>query len=552
MHRARQHCSKTLLAPLSEVPEAPACGAFRRRIDAWTAGELSEEEATEVAAHVSNCEWCHETRERSDVIRSAWALVPFLAWSVRLPALDSGVGPSLHHPPARPSRLRLRPGRPDLRSDHSRLRRHDRLRRSIQRRRALLGESAHHATVAALALALAGAGSYGLAFLGTNTGPPHSFLRRTARLKSSSVPLAPTGARPEVTTARSAGSGPSSKPTLSLGRWADVPSPTTATLNSVSCVPVTTSSGTTTSYCYAVGDNGTILFSDDGGLAWTSEASPTRADLRGISCYQLSIAGLHVPVACWAVGDNGTILFEKNGLAWVATSTTPATTQPFEAVACQANGQRCWAVGFAVAAEFDSSLFPSTGWGLITILGPPGTQCGPGGPQNACLRGVALGNTDEHFAVGGGGNIFAQFDYHGQSWSNQLSLGAGYFTSIACFPGTLAGRSRCITVGSDASLVRDRIELTSNSGSSWLPAASPAEASLPVLRGVAVLHYSTALAFSVGDGGTILRTLDAGTTWSRETSPTKAGLEAVSCPNTSSPRLVCVAVGQGGTVLVLS
>ena len=87
VHRARQHCSRTLLAPLAEVPQQPGCARVRERIDAWAAGELSGEEADEVRDHLASCELCQQVHERADLIRSAWGLVPFLGAPVR-PSLE--------------------------------------------------------------------------------------------------------------------------------------------------------------------------------------------------------------------------------------------------------------------------------------------------------------------------------------------------------------------------------------------------------------------------------------------------------------------------------
>ena len=731
VHRARQHCSRTLLAPLAEVPEEPGCSRVRERIDAWAAGELSAEEADEVRGHLASCELCQQVHERADLIRSAWALVPFLGVSVH---------PSLGFQPPPPERSPgSSSGRPRAGLRHGGARR---AWRSLKLRRALLGESARHGTTAILAVALLGAGTYGVVALAANGGrhrvastaprvvkrtghspapppqparpvvgvhagtpgpiPPAFSWPYTATASASSIPslvvgrtydlivldnltmedigsgpvgaallhvrvspspyrclngavinvfrldgrlflhdgdqgpmctygtfeLAPASivspSEVPVITATSpspaspgavlslAGrrlgtsglvqligysattSGPTYRPGLvtygpgqarvrlpaslparpydvlvvtgagaaatALVRvvpaptgWQQEPSPTRATLNAVSCVPGATPAGATTTYCYAVGDSGTILFSGNAGRSFVSQASPTTADLRGVSCFHLAGPGLRVPLACWAVGDGGTVLFEKNGLGWRKAGTSPATTRPFEAVACQADGLRCWAVGEAVAAELDPAL-PGTGWSLITILGPAGSECGPGGPQNACLNGVALAGTDEHFAVGGGGNVYAQFDYQGPSWSNQISLGAGYFTSIACDPGTLAGQSTCVAVGTDPSLSRDRIERTTDSGTSWLPATSPAEGTLPALRAVAVVRGAAHQAFAVGDAGTIVASLDDGATWTTEPSPTTASLQAIACPSTTSPaggRLVCLAVGEGGSILAL-
>lgn len=405
---------------------------------------------------------CREAHERASIVRSVWSLVPLVPWPLRLPALEPSMVRSSGHPPSlQPKRLRRAgpgragPGREGR--DLTRLRA-GRLLKRVPLGRALPGENTRHGLGAAPAVALAGAGSYAAASLLPGTGGHRPTASRGVLPARSTARVA--------TEQRSPGTAEPSAPVSSAAapdHWALAPSPTTATLNAVSCVATRSLGGTSASYCYGV-------------------------------------------------GDHGTILFEKNGLHWVTVPTTPATSDPFEAVACQASGFSCWAVGYAVAAELDPARFPATGWGLITVLGPPGATCGPGGPNKACLRGVAIGTGGEHFAVGGGGNIYAQPATAGQGWMIQTSLGAG---------------------------------------SSWLPASSPAAGSLPVLRAVGVLGSSNELAFSVGDNGTVLSTSDRGSTWTRKTSPTRSDLEGLSCPNATSPPPACVAVGQGGTIVVL-
>jgi photosystem II stability/assembly factor-like uncharacterized protein len=332
------------------------------------------------------------------------------------------------------------------------------------------------------------------------------------------------------------------------GLWVQEPSGVTTNLNGVSCVPRTAPTGASTSYCYAVGNFGTILFSANAGRSWAREPSPTTENLNAVTCLPMTGPGVRVPAICYAVGNEGTILFEKNGLPWIVESpTSPPTSQPFLALACE-SPTRCWAVGPAVAAELTFAN-PSSPWQLITILGPPGSTCGPGGPPNACLQGVALGNNDEHFAVGGGGNIYAQFDNVGPTWTNQISVGAGYFTSISCGPFSTDGHSHCIAVGTNNSLAASRIYVTFDSGRSWTAATSPPEGALPPLRGVSVLRgaLAKASAWAVGDAGTIIHTTDGGTSWTSEASPTHADLLGLACPNT--PSLVCLAVGSRGTIL---
>ncbi|MGH2870896.1 MAG: hypothetical protein ACRDL5_00330 [Solirubrobacteraceae bacterium] len=247
-----------------------------------------------------------------------------------------------------------------------------------------------------------------------------------------------------------------------------------------------------------------------------------------------------------AVGTGGMILRTSNGgTSWTRVSTSPATGLSFTAVACQSGGGRCWAVGSGVAAIGSAS---SPTWTVVSV---PGTGGICAGTTDACLNGVALASSDEHWAVGGGGDIFAQFDYRVGGWSPQLNLGAAYFAAIACTQPGVNGHGHCIAVGDAAG--RLLIYYTFDSGS-WWTAPSSVNARFPPLAGVAVLAGAGVhgRAWAVGAGGAILRTPNGGAAWVRERAPTLQSLDAVTCPNNASaysPRLVCVAVGAAGTII---
>jgi photosystem II stability/assembly factor-like uncharacterized protein len=335
--------------------------------------------------------------------------------------------------------------------------------------------------------------------------------------------------------------------------WTTRNAHTRNTLYAVSCVPVGT-----TGYCWAVGANGTILVSHDGGLRWSRQYSGTTSDLRGVAFTS--------PSAGWAVGApvdtqlgwQLTILQTTNGGAsWTpVTIIIPPGTKfnsgnSLNAVACQPNAGRCWAVGSGVAAL---GAPPTSPWTLVTIHGTGGTCAGT---TNACLNGVAVSSDDEHFAVGGGGDIYRQFDYISPSWSPQLNLGAGYFAAVACTPTVTNFDGRCIAAGTNPTFAGGWIYYTFTSGTPWAPVTTP-PTPLPRLNGVStlpVLFPTTGgpWAWAVGDGGSILRvgvTATGLVYWVAESSPTGRTLNGVSCADTSTPTpVVCVAVGAHGTIL---
>lgn len=88
---------------------------------------------------------------------------------------------------------------------------------------------------------------------------------------------------------------------------------------------VTTTSTTTTSYtAVAVGDKGTVLRSTDGGTTWVSQNSGTTANLLTSSSTNQQIV---------AAGSEGTIIRSPDGLAWtVSTAPTTQTSSTLYAV----------------------------------------------------------------------------------------------------------------------------------------------------------------------------------------------------------------------------
>jgi photosystem II stability/assembly factor-like uncharacterized protein len=58
---------------------------------------------------------------------------------------------------------------------------------------------------------------------------------------------------------------------------------------------------------WAVGDQGTIIASDDGGFNWVKESSPTAADLEAVDCPATALARA-VRLWCVAVDQGSTIL----------------------------------------------------------------------------------------------------------------------------------------------------------------------------------------------------------------------------------------------------
>jgi hypothetical protein len=163
---------------------------------------------------------------------------------------------------------------------------------------------------------------------------------------------------------------------------------------------------------WAVGDGGTILHLGPSGFGgggatdepmtgdprpfastWVAETSPTTANLRGV----FGVDANHV----WAVGDDGTILFRNNGV-WTR-ETLQGTSGPLNAV-WAADVDRVWAVGR------DDQSPPS---GVIFRRDPDGTWRREDAGAVGDLHGVHGSSPDDVWAVGLGLTVM---HFNGGSW----------------------------------------------------------------------------------------------------------------------------------------
>ncbi len=136
---------------------------------------------------------------------------------------------------------------------------------------------------------------------------------------------------------------------------------------------------------WAVGDNGTIMHSTDGGTNWSSMDGGTTNALRGVT----ALDDTHV----WAVGDGGTIIF-YNGISW--TAQTSGVSSQLNAVTA-VDTSHVWAVG----ASGKILKFNGASWASQT-----------GGSGN--ITSVSAYDIYNVWAVADAVNIFF---YDGTSWS---------------------------------------------------------------------------------------------------------------------------------------
>jgi len=272
--------------------------------------------------------------------------------------------------------------------------------------------------------------------------------------------------------------------------WNPRPSSTGATLLSMSC--------STTARCVAVGVNGTIITSNDGGNSWVSRVSGTIRNLNGVYCGS----------RCVAVGEYGTILSSSdNGATW--SSQPSGTTQILNGIYC---GSRCVAVG-----EYGTILTSGDG-GVTWIAQSSGTT--------QILNGVYCGS--RCVAVGEYGTILNSSN-GGDSWLAQSSGITRTLNGVYC-------GSRCVAVGEYGTILN-----ASSNGSSW---ASTTSRSINNLASVSC--DGSGNCYSSGANGAILASTNGGTNWDYQPSSTLRRLNNLTCTSSS-----CVSVGDLGTVVKL-
>ncbi len=255
---------------------------------------------------------------------------------------------------------------------------------------------------------------------------------------------------------------------------------------------------------WVVGDAGTILHTDDGGVTWKAQASHTDAVLR----YVTFVDRRHG----WAVGVAGTILHtDDGGATWAAQKS--GTTELLEGVAF-ADSRNGWAVG--------GSGMPDPAM-LHTTNG--------GGTWQAQATGV--GQLDSVTTAGAGGWAVGLSVMH----TTNITTGTWTVKDIA---GTDSDFYRVVfrdarhgwILRTGGSILR-----TTDGGSTW--------------HGTLAINAElTSIAFpdvrrgwAVGMAGVIMHTSDGGATWSRQPSGPATVLWGVACVDASH----CWAVGAGET-----
>ncbi len=280
-------------------------------------------------------------------------------------------------------------------------------------------------------------------------------------------------------------------------RWNKVKSNTTAHLWGVS--------QPSDSMAWAVGDNGTIMHSKDGGATWTKQTTNVKLNFRSVSFINDKEG--------WIVGEEGVILRTKDsGETW--TKLSSPVSEPLRGVQFINNK-----VGYAVGDGFSllrtndgGQLWSPTSfrldldlYGLYFVSEKIGFVVGGKGTIAATddgalnvttqatavdqpIYGVHFISNDEGWAVGGNGQLLKKVA--DTNWSRTSSG-----TDSGLFGVWFASKQRGWLVGKDGTILG-----TTDGGSKWV---NEARLAFPDLH--AITGRSEQNALIVGNSGTILR-----------------------------------------------
>lgn len=255
---------------------------------------------------------------------------------------------------------------------------------------------------------------------------------------------------------------------------------------------------------WAVGQSGTLLMTDSGGVVWEAQDSGTASDLRGVSFVD-ALNG-------WAVGGNGVIVHTTDGgITWSAQ--TSGTTTPLRAV-----------------DFFDANNGVAVGTGGRIIRTADGGATWTTGNSNTgeILYGVSMASASTGWAVGASGTI-CKTTNGGATWTIQKASTSLVLSSIYAIDTNTA-----LLVGASGTVAR-----TTNGGTSW---TKPSPGTTVALYDIS--FASATDGWLVGTGGAISHTTDGGVTWTSQNSGT-ATLRAVAAGSSTSAH----AFGDFGTSL---
>ena len=252
-------------------------------------------------------------------------------------------------------------------------------------------------------------------------------------------------------------------------------------------------------------------------LSWQKVASPMGSPLNAVAA--LSSGALAETLV--AVGDNGAILHSRDGYAWQAATSVPASAGSLKDVAVvpQAGGDLAYAVGSDATAPTSGIILSSSG-GTTPFAAQWVDELATSGPRVPVLNAVHA-DASAVVAVGNAGAI-VRCTLPCTNWS-LISPAPTSSDLIA-----IAGNGSVLVVGSGTG----EVFLSSDAGVTWSPAASP-----PGVALVDIVWTGSEFLAAQADGHVFAS--PGGSSWARRT------------PSTANPSINVGGMAWSGHHLVL-
>ena len=274
-------------------------------------------------------------------------------------------------------------------------------------------------------------------------------------------------------------------------------------------------------HCWAVGLNGRIYYTSNGGLDWTEQSKDKIP-------YDLYAVSAHDNKTAWATGQDGHIFKTSDGSSWVEKPKQPEVRSGVANV----GSQHVWVAGYGkydVHHSFDYSTDGGETW----------DDCGPITADHLTYYGISVIKSGDNYvgwAVGIDGYAQSLNDSNPSKWKKN------YFSeSDDVYGVSVVDAKHAWAVGENARIWR-WAPPAGGGDPTWTTQAAPG--GVANLRGVSAV--STSEAWAVGDNGVVIYTSDSGTTWTKQTVPGGVGgLYAVSAVDSNN----VWAVGNNGIII---
>lgn len=245
---------------------------------------------------------------------------------------------------------------------------------------------------------------------------------------------------------------------------------------------------------YAVGSNGLVLATEDGGRRWTVR-SGGGGELR---------AGGFAGAGGWIVGGRGTLLASRDsGRTW--RPRTSGTDEDLRALYLSPDGLRGWAVGSRGTAI---QMRDGRTWTPAVLA--PGLGAGLVEARESELVSVHFVDADHGWIAGDLGVLLATAN-GGATWDT-LPRHPMYYAGVVQFRSLQRG-----WLGGD-----DGVYRTEDGGRTWI-----APDSSPVERILALHFLNDSVGWAAGVDGVILATRDGGRSWTAQPSRTRSTLTGI-------------------------